>query len=337
MVTACFLAHDEIERIDMVFSAGRNEKLCTMLDMLPFVVTDYNMAQHETELKAIEVVIATWHMPVLSKDEISHYFPSLKAVFYAAGSVRYFAIPYLELGISVISAASVMAVPVAQMTLSLIIQAAKGYVNAEREYRRTNDWKTHFTMTSTYPGLYDKTPIGLLGLGAIGKQVAKLLQPFDVEILVFDPFLSDDTAREYGVRKTSLDEIFSTCDVISNHLANNKETTNMLDYRLFSQMKKTAAFINTGRGAQVVESDLARAMQEEPMRQAVLDVTTAEPYPADGILRSCFNVVILPHIAGFSEREVLSFSDHVIAQVDRYLQGLPLEHPIRLQELAHMA
>ena len=76
---------------------------------------------------------------------------------------------------------------------------------------------------------------------------------------------------------TSLEEIFQECQTISKHIANNPQTVGMLDYHLFSQMRPDAAFINTGRGAQVVETDLVRALKEEPGRFALLDVTWPEP------------------------------------------------------------
>ena len=94
----------------------------------------------------------------------------------------------------------------------------------------------HEYITHTYPGLYDGTPIGILGVGAIGRNVVRLLKPFAVSIRAYDPFLSDGDAARLGVAKTSLEEVFSDCQVVSNHLANNEQTKGMLDYRLFSRM-----------------------------------------------------------------------------------------------------
>ena len=160
--------------------------------------------------------------------------------------------------------------------------------------------------------------------------------------LVFDG--ADITSREPGVLVSFPDTsmtarawLFSSCQVISNHLANNPQTVGMLDYCLFHRMGKTAAFVNTGRGAQVVEADLARAMEEEPLRSAVLDVTIDEPYPLDGVLRKLENVCILPHIAGFAQQDVLRFSDWVIRQLDRYQAGLPVENVVTEKQLETMA
>ena len=163
------------------------------------------------------------------------------------------------------------------------------------------------------------------------------LKNFDVDILVFDPFLSAKSADELGVKMATLEEIFTTCQVISNHIANNEHTVGMLDYRLFSLMKANGAFINTGRGAQVVEADLLMAMKDEPLRCAVLDVTTEEPYPSDGPLRTSANIILLPHIAGFAASEVHCLSDSIIEQFDRYSKGEGLENVVTMNMLDTMA
>ncbi len=336
-MVACFVEEKGTWRLDFVFAHGRREEVAKKCTLLPVVIDTTNLVQNRQLLKDVEVVIGTWESPVFTTAEVREFFPNLKLVLYAAGSVRYFARAYLENGVTVATSAGEMAIPVAQMTLSLIIQCARGFYNAI-PLQKKEGWKmAHHFVTQTYPGLYDKTPVGLIGLGQIGALVARLLKPYDVRIKVYDPFLSDEKAREAGVEKTTLEDLFSTCQVISNHLANNPQTVGMLDYRLFRMMKKTASFINTGRGAQVVEADLALAMEEEPLRSAVLDVTIEEPYPEDGPLRKLDNVLLLPHIAGFAERDVLRFSDWVIRQLDNYQKGVPVENVVTLKRLETMA
>lgn len=334
---ACFVEQQEFHRIGYVFSGGRKEQLQLLMDFLPDVVMRGNLETFREELKTVEVIVSTWHMEAFTKEEIKEFFPNLKLVLYAAGSVKYFAKPFLELGIVVSSAAKVMAVPVAQLTLSLIIQCAKGFFISERLYREIGFERSHEFITHTYPGLYDGTCIGLIGMGAIGQAVVGLLKSFDVIIYTYDPFLPAEAAKKLGVKKTSLAQLFSDCDVISNHLPNNNETKGMLEYSLFSKMKDTAAFINTGRGAQVVETDLVRALKEQPSRYAVLDVTDEEPYPLDGLLRTCKNITILPHIAGFANSEVHAFADFVITELKRYLNHQPLSNSITMDKLATMA
>ena len=140
----------------------------------------------------------------------------------------------------------------------------------------------------------------------IGKMVINRLktQLDRIEVLVFDPFLSDERAEKLGVEKCSLERIFSECSVISNHLANNAQTKGMLNGKLFSLMQDYATFLNTGRGAQVVEADMIKALLDVPTRAAVLDVTFPEPPEADSPLYTAPNVFLTPHIAGSLGNEV---------------------------------
>ena len=132
----------------------------------------------------------------------------------------------------------------------------------------------------------------------IGRNVIKRLQSYAINILVYDPFLTEEAAAEMHVRKASLEEIFSTCQTVSNHVANLPETVGMYDYELFRLMKDNAVFINTGRGAQVVEEDLIRILEEKPDLTAVLDVTWPEPPVQESRLYTLQNVFLTPHIAG---------------------------------------
>ena len=101
-------------------------------------------------------------------------------------------------------------------------------------------------------------------------------------------------------------------------------------------MRKTA-FINTGRGAQVVEADLARAMQEEPLRCALLDVTDPEPCPPDHIFWRLPNVHLTPHIAGIGASEVWAFADLLLEELRRYRAGKPLLHEVNAEMLKTLA
>lgn len=91
-----------------------------------------------------------------------------------------------------------------------------------------------------------------------------MLKEYRLKVVVFDPFLSEEEAERLGVEKCGLERLFAESQTISNHLANNPQTAGMLNYGLFRRMKPNATFINTGRGAQVVEADLVRALRENP-------------------------------------------------------------------------
>ena len=284
----------------------------------------------------IEAVFSSWGMPCLTEAQISERLPNLRFVFYAAGTVQYFARPFLQKGIRVFSAWAANAVPVAEFTLAQILLANKGFFQLDRRYRNEGhqaaaDYAAHFD------GNYHNK-VGLLGAGMVGKKVIENLKPFDLEIEVFDPFLPDAAAKALGVRKTSLENIFQTCPVISNHLANNKETEGMLDYHLFSLMSPYAVFINTGRNAQVVVPGLIRAMQEAPGRTALLDVTDPEePLPEGHPLWNVPNIIITPHRAGSQQGEIRRMGAYMTEEYQRVMAGQAPLYEVTMDMLRTMA
>lgn len=258
--------------------------------------TEDMLKENKETLKNAAFAFGTWGFPALSVSQIKEYLPNLKYVFYAAGSVKGFADAYFENGIRIFSAAAANAVPVAQVTSAQITLANKGFFQHIMHTKSGKDSVARGEV-NLYPGNIG-AKIGIIGAGAIGRRVIELLSAEENEIFVFDPFLSAETAEKLGVRLCSLETLFSECDTISNHLANNEQTQGILNYGLFSRMKPNAVFINTGRGAQVVEQDLVKALSEQPNRIAVLDVTDPEPPIPDHPFFKMPNVFLTPHFAG---------------------------------------
>ena len=273
-----------------------------------------------------EAIFSSWGMPSFTAEEIASFLPNAKAVFYAAGSVQSFARPFLSSGVKVFSAWRENAIPVAEFAVSQILLGNKGFFQTCRMTRSREARKLSQRHFSAFPGNFD-CRVGLLGCGSIGRLVAKALSAHRLEILVFDPFLPDEAAASLGVRKASLEEIFSTCQTISNHLANNAETQGMLGYPLFSKMLPNATFINTGRGAQVVEEDLIRSLREEPGRSAVLDVTWPEPPEDSSPLYTLPNVFLTPHMAGSSGLEVRRMGEAMLEEYRAMKAGSAIPSP----------
>lgn len=171
----------------------------------------------------------------------------------------------------------------------------------------------------------------------IGSLVAKMLQQYSVKVLCFDPFLSEERASQLKVRKVDLPTLFQESQTISNHLANNPQTVGMLHYGLFRLMKKNATFLNTGRGAQVVEADLVRALQEEQERTAVLDVTFPEPPEKGHPFYHMPNVFLTPHIAGSMNCEVVRMSEYMRDECFALMDGEKIRYQVTLEMLKTMA
>lgn len=300
-------------------------------------IRSVDMEKMRDELREVEYVFSTWGMFSLTTEEIEKYLPRCRAVFYAAGSVQFFARPFLEHGTAVFSAWSANGVPVAEYTFSQIMLATKGFFQLLHKPGAGADWKNRHSY-SGFSGNYDIT-VGIIGAGMIGKMVIERLRRSaeHVRILVFDPFLPEDTAKELGVEKCSLDVLFAESTVISNHLANNPQTVGILDGKLFRTMRRNAVFINTGRGAQVVEADLIAALEEDSSRVAVLDVTDPEPPEQDSPLYRLDNVYLTPHIAGSLGNEVRRMGEYMYREYRAFDRGEPTRYGVTLKMLDTMA
>lgn len=317
------LLGEEAYHFTRIFVNGRWERLKELIDIEDVVYSRKLIHQQADCVKTAEVAFATWNCPILSKEEIQEYLPNLKVLFYAAASVIYFQDAYLQCGIKIVSAASAMAVSVAEFTVGEIYHANKGVYGYMRNYSSIGHATAHEN-AQQYPGNY-KTRVGILGVGMIGTRVINMLKAFsELEIMVYDPYLEDQRVKALSVSRNSLEEIFSQCQTISNHMADNKDTKNLLNGSLFSLMKDNAAFINTGRGAQVNHDDLYAALREKPGRTAILDVTYPEPLPSNHALLGLDNVFITPHIAGTAANDILRMTDFLLGQLVNYKRDLPL-------------
>lgn len=265
----------------------------------------------------VKYIFTTWGFPTFSQEEIGCIFPSLQCVFYAAGTVQYFARPFLQRGIKVYSAWAANAVAVAEYTAAQITLAGKGFFAASRLQSR-GDTQAAKEQSGHYLGNFE-TNIGIIGAGMIGKRVIRELMHRNLNVLVYDPFLPDDTATELGVRKCDLDYLFENCFVVSNHLADNAQTKAMLTGKQFEKMPAYATFINTGRGAQVVEEDLIAVLTKRKDLTAVLDVTDPEPPLPDSPFYALDNCVLTPHIAGSVGNEVHRMSVYMKEEYVRYI------------------
>lgn len=317
---AMYLTKDGAQAVANAYAPQTQAALARELDFLPPLYDPQGLEARRDDLRRVECLFSTWGMFAMTEAQIRDYLPNLKAVFYAAGSVQQFAAPFLRCGVRVFCAAAANAQPVAEFTASLILLANKGYLRAVRF--PAGGWDAAQAVTKSYPGNY-RCKVGLLGAGAIGRRVIARLRESDVALMVFDPFLPDAQAAALGVEKAGLEEIFAQCQTISNHLANNAQTRGMLTYSLFSKMKKNATFLNTGRGAQVVEADLVRAMREQPGRTALLDVTDPEPPAAGSPLYTTPNIFLTPHIAGSLSQEISRMGLYMQRAFEAYQKGTP--------------
>jgi phosphoglycerate dehydrogenase-like enzyme len=284
----------------------------------------------------VEYIFSTWGMAQFNESEIKRYFPSLKCVFYGAGSVQYFARPFLNCGVRVFSAWGANAIPVAEYTVSQIILANKGFFKLQNLYRERGRAEA-LEVVNKYPGNF-RTKVGILGCGMIGSMIIEMLESFDFEILVYDPFLSNERAKEMGVKKVELNTVFEECQTISNHIAKNERTNGLIKYEHLSKMRDYTTFINTARGTIVDEEGLKRAMRENKTLVALIDVLDPDENRdvSDDIFK-VENIIITPHIAGSHTNEIARMGQYMEDEYHRVLKNEKCRWEVKLKDLEKMA
>lgn len=325
---------DKKQNIDKVY-AETATSLTEAANLSDTIYTKNDVLASSDAFCDVSCIFSTWGMPAFTEEEIKRHFPALKAVFYAAGTVQAFARPFLHCGVRVFSAWAANGVPVAEYTVSQIILANKGFFAHTREMKRQN-LEAGKILKASYPGNYDER-VGIIGVGMIGSLVASMLKSYHLKVMAFDPFLPPERAEALGVELCSLETLFSSCRVVTNHLANNNQTRGMLNEACFSRMLPYATFLNTGRGAQIVEDDLVKVLRERPDLTAVLDVTYPEPPVKDHPFYTLDNCFLTPHIAGSLCMETHRMAEYMADEFARFKGGLPCRYEVNEKMLLTMA
>jgi D-3-phosphoglycerate dehydrogenase len=223
-------------------------------------------------------------------------------------------------GIVVTNVPDVFIDEVANHAMMLLLCLTKKTVPLDRAVRdgRWGDARRYMTPMPKLTG----EVLGLVAFGNIPRKVAARARAFDMHVIAWDPFVTDDVFDKHGVeRVTDLPDVFRRADFVSSHLPLNKDTRGLLNYALFSRMKPTAYFINTGRGPTHVEADLIRALTEKKIAGAGLDVMEVEPTQADNALHQMENVVLTPHSASVSDVSDVERRRRVGQEIAAVLQG----------------
>jgi len=166
---------------------------------------------------------------------------------------------------------------------------------------RTRGWAAARAPLSPMGPIHGET-VGLIAFGNIARAMAVRALALDMQVIAYDPFVPAEAFEQAGVEPVSLEELAARSDYVSCHLPLNEHTRGMLDARFFGQMKPTAYFINTGRGAVVVEADLIVALQEGQIAGAGLDVFEHEPISVDHPFCAMDNVTLTPHTASYADQ-----------------------------------
>ena len=226
----------------------------------------------------------------------------------------------LEMGIPVANNGGANAISVSEQTIALMISIGRNLMAQWDSTTRQRQWRGALYQTELSE-LTDKT-VGIVGLGRIGKHVAKRLTGFDTRTIYHEVIdIPQDIQRELKAEPVPLDELLETSDIVSLHVPLTRRTRGMMSDREFEIMKPTAFLINACRGPVVDEAALYRALTEGKIAGAGLDVLEVEPTPPDNPLFDLDNVVITPHMAGQSVETALRAANFACANILRVLSG----------------
>jgi len=215
---------------------------------------------------------------------------------------------------------------VAECSLLLILAALRRVGNWSVEMRTNGKWKT-----GRHPdtlSLFGRR-VGLHGLGAISRDLVKLLKPFNVQLSAYSPSVPDEMFEQLGVRRSeTLEDLFSTADVLVELAPGKPSNHHLVGDDLLGLLPDQAVFVNLGRGMVVDEAALVRASQRG--LHIALDVYETEPLPVDSPLRRLDNITLLPHLGGPTPDRRRDCGALALQNLENYLNSKPLTNLIDL-------
>jgi len=320
--------------VEHLFTRGqraRLEAVGRVLDPAPLSAWDDPRA--DALLAEAEILVGHWGCPTLTAEVLVRA-PHLALFAYGAGTVKWQVTDAVfERGIVVTSAAAANAVPVAEYAVAAILLANKG-VFVVRE--RLRDPSLSIALDLSRVGNCGAR-VGIVGASIIGRLVIDALARTDVELTVYDPYLTVEDAARLGVEK--VDDLTALCAsvrVLSVHAPDIPPTRGMIGAEQLAALPDGATFVNTARPALVDQDALVRELQSGRI-SAVLDVADPDPLPPDHPLLALANVFATPHVAGAMGNELVRLSELAVTEVERFVAGEAPLYAVRAEDLDRIA
>jgi D-3-phosphoglycerate dehydrogenase len=234
-----------------------------------------------------------------------------------------------ERGILVVNSPEGNTLAAAELTVAMLLASARSIPQADQSLRG-GKWDRKKFMGSE---VYGKT-LGVIGLGKIGREVAKRLQSFGMTVVGYDPYLQPEQAEAMGIKLLDLDTLYKESDYITVHVPKTKETTGMIDAAKIALMKPTVRLINVARGGIIDETALADAAKAGRIGGAAIDVFSVEPAPADNPLLGIPNVITTPHLGASTEEAQVNVAIDIAEQIVDVLEGRPARAAVNMPSLA---
>jgi len=227
-------------------------------------------------------------------------------------------------GIIVINAPEGNMISAAEHTIAMMMAISRNIPQANQSMR-AGKWDRKLFMGVEVRG---KT-LGVVGLGRIGTEVAKRAQGMEMNILAYDPFISEERAADLGVKLTTVEDIVLNSDYITVHTPLTKDTKNLIDREEFEKAKPGVRIINCARGGIINEKALAEAVASGKVAAAAIDVFTSEP-PTGSPLLEQDNIILTPHLGASTKEAQVNVAVDVAEQIINFSQGLPVKNAINM-------
>ncbi len=163
--------------------------------------------------------------------------------------------------------------------------------------------------------------IGIVGFGRIGSRVYEMLQSFDLNFIVSDPYLSDEKKKKYGIEHTPLEELLKNSDFITVHAALTKDTYHLLNRENLKLLKESAIIVNTARGGLIDNEALCELLNNGKIHYAALDVYEGEPPKRDNIIFRTKNLLLTPHLSWSSEKSEWNIRYKIVETIEKFVKG----------------
>ncbi len=294
-------------------------------------VTDVSTSNLKKELADVSgIVLRTAQMP----NEVIDACPDLQiiarhGVGYDNVDLSYLNKRKIALGVT----GTANAVSVAEHVMTFFLQLTKN-IHLSDELTRKGKFQEKGNLPSFFE-LYQKNVL-ILGFGRIGQAVAKRCLGFEMNVYIYDPYVSKDTIEKMGCHSISIEDSLKLADFVSVHLPLNEETKNFINVKSLQEMKDSCVIVNTARGGIINEQDLYQALKNKKLRAAGLDVYEQEPPPSDHPLFDLSNVLLTPHNAALTLECRMRMAVEVCETVSFYLKNkekLNLQNIINRKEL----
>ena len=233
-------------------------------------------------------------------EKILKHCPNLKAISRHGVGIDNVDLNYIKNNnISLLITATANAVAVAEHVLSMFLCLSKSIITYDNEVRAGN-FKNNAEKIQTFE-LFNKN-ILIAGFGRIGKKLISRCLSFDAKVYIYDPYVEDEVIKNHGgIKVNDFEEGIKNADYVSLHMPLTSETKNLINYNVLKKMKKNSIIVNTARGGIINEGDLEKALNENIIFGAALDVFLNEPVEKDNPLLNNKKVILSPHSATFTD------------------------------------